>query len=61
MTKVEQYKLWKRQLTYIPPCGERSPKEQEKFERYTGYLAEAKPTERDWADHTFAMLQKEHK
>ena len=59
MTKVEKHRMWKRLRSYIPEPRFRTAKEKKKYDRYSYYIQQSKPTEQDWADHTFMLLQKE--
>ena len=60
MSKVTQYLLWKELISHIPLSKDRTIKEHKKYERYRQYIKNTTPTEKDWVEHTFALLQRDH-
>ena len=61
MSKVTRHLMWKRLLGYIPASKDRTLRESAKYERYSEYVKKTTPTEQDWVDHTFELLQRDHR
>jgi len=61
-SKVERYLSYKAIRDELPGNDDRRNHHwmRVKYEKYSFLMAMTKPTERDWAEHTFALLQKDY-